>query len=103
MIESYFNSVIDKIKKFIKKDGYGDSKFETIAENVKCRKIERTKLVRNDKGNEIVSSIEVWLPPDIEPLPPESVLVFGEDENIVINSGYVSGLVTDQYLRVNLK
>jgi len=103
MIRSYFNAVAEEINKFVKSDGYGNPELEKIAENVECRKIERTKLVRNSKGNEVVSSIEVWLPPGFEKLPPESVIVFNGEDKVVINSGHVPGIVADQYLRVYLK
>lgn len=103
MIRSYFNAIAEKINKKVGNDGYGGAELEEIAEEVKCRKIERTKLVRNDKGNEVVSSIEVWLPPEFEKLPPESEIVFNGEKNTVINSGHVPGIVADQYLRVNLK
>ena len=103
MIRSYFNAVAEKISKKVGSDGYGEPELEDIAEEVECRKIERTKLVRNDKGNEVVSSIEVWLPPEFEKLSPESEIVFDGEKNIVINSGHVPGIVADQYLRVYLK
>ena len=103
MIRSYFNAVAEKVKKKIKEDGYGEAVLETIAENVECRKIERSKLVRDNKGDEVVSSIEVWLPPEFEKLPPESEIVFDGEDKVVINSGYVPGIVADQYLRVYLQ
>lgn len=103
MMRSYFNSVAEKISKKIGNDGYGGPELEIVAEDVECRKIERTKLVRNDKGNEVISSIEVWLPAEFDILPPESVIFFNGEKKVVINSGHVPGIVDDQYLRVYLK
>ena len=103
MIGSYFNATADKIKKKTGTDGYGDPEFEIIAENVGCRKIEKIKLVRNDKGDEVVSSIEVWLPPEFNRLPPQSEIVFHGEAQTVIKSGHVSGMSEDLYLQVFLQ
>ena len=103
MIRSYFNAVAEKINKKTGIDGFGKPEVDTIAEFAGCRKIESTKLVRNDKGNEVVSSIEVWLSPEFEKLPPESNIVFDGEEKIVIKSGYVAGFETNLFLRVYLK
>ena len=103
MIRSYFNDTADKVKKKTGTDGYGDPEFELIDENVDCRKIEKAKLVRNDKGDEVVSSIEVWLPPEYERLPPQSEILFNGQAETVITSGHKPGISENLFLQVFLQ
>ncbi len=103
MIRSYFNATADEVKKKTSTDGYGGPEFKTIAEDVSCRMVEENQLIRNNEGNEVVSSIEVWLSPEIEKLPPGSEIVFDGQPETVIKSGYVVGLFENKYLRVFLQ
>jgi hypothetical protein len=103
MIRSYFNKTADEVKKKTGAGGYGEGEFETLGYDVDCRKKEQTRLVRNNDGNEVVSSIEVWLPPEFERLPAGSEIIFNEEAETVIKSGYVPGISEDQYLRVFLE
>ena len=103
MIRSYFNATAEQVKKKTGINGYGAPEFELVDVNVDCRKIEKTKLVRNDKGNEVLSSIEVWLPPDFERLPPQSVIIFDGQDETIITSGHIPGISENLYLRLFLQ
>ena len=103
MIRTYFNARADEVKKNTDYDGYSTPQLETIGYDVDCRKKETIKLVRNNQGKEVVSNVEVWLPPDVDILPTQSQLIFGDETFEVIKSGYVSGISDKKFLRVFLK
>ncbi len=103
MIESYFNARVDKINNFLGTTGSGKKKTNLVGQDIACRWKEETKLIRDDKGNEIVSSVEVWLSPDTIKLNPQSEIVKNGNSYEVIKSGYVPGIVNNKYLRVFLK
>lgn len=103
MIRSYINATAKSIKKKIDVDGYGDAVLEEIATDVDCRKMQKNELKQDDKGNEVIEKLEVWLPVNIGHLPTESEITFVDDEHKVISSELVSGIKEDIFLRVHLK
>lgn len=103
MIQSYFNSVAESIKKRVDYDGYNKPNLEEIGTDIHCRKIRVDELKTTDKGKEVVSTVEVWLPATLNRLPSESTITFDGEEFSVISSEFISGLVVDKFLRVFLK
>jgi len=103
MIESYFNATVDEINNFLGTTGSGKKKTNPVGQDVDCRWMEETKLIRNDKGNEVVASVEAWLPSDTPKLAPQSEIVKDSKSYEVIRSGYKNGISSPVYLRVFLK
>lgn len=103
MIESYFNATVDKINNFLGTTGSGKKKTNLVGQDVDCRWKEEEKLIRDDKGNEVVASVEVWLPADTTKLTPQSEIVKDGKSYEVIRSGYKNGISSPMYLRVFLK
>jgi len=103
MIKTYFNAVAKSIKKKVDEDGYTDPVLEEIATDVECRKLQVDKLKQDDKGNELKSSIEVWLPENIDRLPAQSEIVFDKKKYKVISSKFATGITDKIFQRVHLE
>jgi len=103
VIRSYFNAEAEEVNKKVAVNGYGEPQLKTILRNISCRKMEKTQLIRSAKGDEVISSLEVWFPPEVERLPPQSELVFDGKKSTVIKSSYLPGIKDNICLQVFLK
>ena len=101
MIQSYFNNKAEEIKLFTgDTDTYNEPILEKIATDVKCRFIEQEKLIKKSGSEEIVSTAEIWLDPEIQKLKQRSVIVIDGNNYKVEKSGFVYGLKTKKYQKV---
>jgi hypothetical protein len=103
MIRSYFNAEAESIKLNTGPDGYGDAELSEIATGVSCRKMKIDELKKDNKGKEVISTVEVWLPGGIQRLTTESEIVFEGESFKVISSQFVSGLISESFQKVFLK
>lgn len=101
MMRSYFNETADEIKLFTNEtDSYNEPILDKIAEDIPCRFIEESKLIKRGKSEEIISIAEIWLDPDISRLTQRSIITIDGNDYKVEKSGFVYGLRDKKYQKV---
>ena len=104
MITDYFNDTVEKIREVVGQDSYtGEKEYNLIAKDEDCRWLEKTKLIRSSDQTQVLSSVEVWLSPDLPRLKAGTEIIKDEENFEVLRVEPIQGLLGKKGWKVYLK